>query len=617
MLAASYLLSALVPSVVGPWDYAAQDLLFRLRATTGWGLTPRKLALVYVGFSDESLSGPDRTEYAEVVRGLAALGVQIQIHDAIFPGEDTPALAAAVAEAGNVVIGTVAGLHVPTPAVSQGPWRLRIEGDVSLVPDAARPRSSFAPLRRTALGDGFLDLAPDRDGTVRRAPLLARGADGFHPSLALVAACALLDVGPDDIVLRPGRELVLRGARLGRGESADLAIPIDRRAAVLLDWRRPWTVESYIPAERVRLAATDLDERRLLKSLVADKPVIVADFTPGSDVVATPLDMLRPGAGVHGQVLDSILSGAHLRDAYWWEELAAELLCAAGLLWAVRANRTVRVITGIAAVCLACFAVAGASFLWGSVLPTMARPSLLLSGGAATLLVQRYVRAERQRAVLRITFEAYFAPQLARRLLEHPERVTRSGERKELTILFSDIAGFTRRAADMEARDVQAMLNHYFEAMVEIAFQHGGTVDKFIGDGLMVFFGDPDVQPDHAGRAVRCAVAMQRRVRELNRSHPPWGPLSIRIGIYTGLAVVGNLGSPRRLAYTVVGDTVNRASRLESEAPVGGILLSAETHAAVDGEISARRVGPVRAKNLEPMWAYQIDPDAPALQLID
>ena len=175
--------------------------------------------------------------------------------------------------------------------------------------------------------------------------------------------------------------------------------------------------------------------------------------------------------------------------------------------------------------------------------------------------------------------------------------------------MFSDVAGFTKRSSTMAPDQIRKMLNEYFEAMTDIVFRYEGTVDKFMGDGLMVFFGDPEPQPDHAERCVRMAVDMQKKIREIGESWPRHGdqPLQIRIGINTGVVVVGNIGSARRLSYTVLGSEVNLAQRLESSAPVGGILISSRTHGLLNGAVPTRPAGQFKVKGFdEPVDGYEV-----------
>jgi adenylate cyclase len=175
--------------------------------------------------------------------------------------------------------------------------------------------------------------------------------------------------------------------------------------------------------------------------------------------------------------------------------------------------------------------------------------------------------------------------------------------------LFSDIKSFTSYSSTMPPDAIQQMLNEYFEAMVEIVFEYQGTVDKFIGDGLMVFFGDPEQQEDHALRCVRAAIAMQKKTRALRARWEREGrmPIEIRIGINTGVVVVGNMGSSRRLSYTVLGSEVNMAQRLESSAPVGGILISRRTYECIQDRIATLAREPILVKGIDtPVQVYEV-----------
>ncbi|MCA1560321.1 MAG: adenylate/guanylate cyclase domain-containing protein [Acidobacteria bacterium] len=170
-----------------------------------------------------------------------------------------------------------------------------------------------------------------------------------------------------------------------------------------------------------------------------------------------------------------------------------------------------------------------------------------------------------------------------------------------MTIMFSDIVGFTSRTAAAQPDEIRHFLNGYFSEMVEIVFAHGGTVDKFIGDGLMAFFGAPDVQPDHVDTAVAAPITMQQCIA---RSAGLWvigeddGPLRVRIGLTAGPVVVGNMGSTRRLSYTVLGASVNLAQRLESNASPGGILISSRCRELLKSDVETRARGGIPIKGL-------------------
>jgi adenylate cyclase len=170
-------------------------------------------------------------------------------------------------------------------------------------------------------------------------------------------------------------------------------------------------------------------------------------------------------------------------------------------------------------------------------------------------------------------------------------------EEREVTVLFADLSGFTRIAENMAPRDVTAMLNQLFGFLTEEVFREGGTLDKFIGDAVMAFFGAPLDQPDHAACAVRAARALMARLEAFNASRDPAARLGLRIGINSGPVIVGDVGAQERRDYTVIGDTVNVASRLESSvARVGQIVIGSGTHAAVAGSFQCAPLAPVILK---------------------
>lgn len=210
----------------------------------------------------------------------------------------------------------------------------------------------------------------------------------------------------------------------------------------------------------------------------------------------------------------------------------------------------------------------------------------------------------------------YLAPQVYQSLFEGTATAEVRTRRRKLTVFFSDIKDFTAATASWQPEETTFVLNSYFSEMSRIAFEHGGTVDKFVGDGMIVFFGDPETRGERedALQCVRMAVAMQRAMEAL---HARWRAagvdrkLQVRMGIHTGLCDVGNFGSSLRMDYTIIGAEVNKAARLEQAAPAGGILLSSETHALVADDVDAIEQQPLVAKGFaQPLQAWSVRVDA-------
>ena len=206
----------------------------------------------------------------------------------------------------------------------------------------------------------------------------------------------------------------------------------------------------------------------------------------------------------------------------------------------------------------------------------------------------------------------YLSPQIYHSIFTGAQNVEIASNRKKLTVFFSDIADFTTTTENLESEELTTLLNRYLTEMSRIALECGATVDKYIGDAVVAFFGDPETKgvKEDARTCVRMAVAMQRRMRELHSEWLELGaerPFHVRIGVNTGYCTVGNFGSDARMDYTIIGNAVNLASRLQSHAELGGILLGHETYSLVKDEVAAEELSPIKVKGIaEPVRRYKV-----------
>jgi class 3 adenylate cyclase len=237
-------------------------------------------------------------------------------------------------------------------------------------------------------------------------------------------------------------------------------------------------------------------------------------------------------------------------------------------------------------------AVAGGDF--SVVLPVTSRDEL----GTLTESFNDMARSLREKEMIKRAFSRYVAREVVDEILKDPEQISLTGERRDVTVLFCDIRGFTATAEALPPEAVVELLNAFYDLMIETTFKHDGTLDKFLGDGVMAVFGAPLYRPDHAVMAARTALAMQAAIRELSARRVAAGksPLEVGIGLNAGEVIAGTIGTDARMEYTVVGDSVNLAARLESCAGPGQILATAETYARLDGAVHGRPLGRFHVK---------------------
>ncbi|MGA2401951.1 MAG: adenylate/guanylate cyclase domain-containing protein [Syntrophobacteraceae bacterium] len=623
----------LFPGVFETWNSQVFDRFFLIRSSIGAFRPPYEGTVVHIDINDTAIQQMktyylSRSQYARVIRNLAGMRVAAQVYDLIFAAgtsqADDQAIIGAVREAGNVYFGMAFALGSRSEARSgriapeireyldHTKWNVKVKGGVRDLYTGTKPLITFPPLAEVSSGIGFLSLTTDRDGVIRRVPLLVRYEDGFYPSLPFRLVCDYLGAGPEKITIKPGDHIRIEGARMPGGAARDLLIPIDNNGAMIINFVGPWGEMRHYNFAQIFSASGDRDAFEMWTEELSGKIAVVSDVSTGAtDLGAVPVDIDFPLSGLHANVIQTILSRAFLSEISRGGMLAIELAMVAAIFLLSTRLSVVFFSGGAALLMMGYGAAALVLFLTHGLMLNIVRP--VISGAAAASLIMafRYFRDSREKEALRRSFESYFPPSVVKRILADPAMISR-GQRKELTILFSDIKDFTAHSFSYSPDRIRGFLNDYFETMVDIVFTYNGTVDKYIGDGLMVFFGDPEPTPDHALRSVQAAIEMQKKARELSAKWAREGgfPVRIRIGINTGEVVVGNMGSSRRLSYTVLGSAVNLAKRLESRAPVDGILISQRTRDLIAPFISTRLFGEIQVKGVEgPVRVYEVAPE--------
>ena len=521
---------------------------------------------------------------------------------------DDARLAAALQRSGHVVLAhffefdgapapdlaqTTAGLPELTVLALGGARLAAVPGP----PAATRARLPVVPLAAAAAATGHINFAPDPDGIYRRLPIAVRVGDRLIPPLSLELVRVSRGGAPSVTVDQGG----IRTARLG-----DLELPVDGAGQLWLDFLGP-------PQTVATVSAADVLDGQVPADRLAGRIALVGFTAAGFDEVTTPFAAVVPGVEVQATVLDNVLGNRLLRRPWWLVPAEAAVVVLLGVIvgpalrWLRGGWGTIAAMVLAAAyfwVTQALFTTTGLAL--GGLYP-LAALVLCVAGGAAYLSVVE----EGEKRRIRSAFRHYVNPEIADLIARDPSRLRLGGERRPISVLFSDIRGFTSIAEHLPPETLGEMLGQYLEAMTDTVFAHGGLLDKYIGDAVMAFWGSPVQVEDHATRCCRAALDMLAALKRLNRRwHEAGLPrLHIRIGIGSGNAIVGNFGSSRRFSYTAVGDTVNLASRLEHLNKEFGtsVLISNETRAALGDEFVCREVGRITVRGrVQPSTVHEL-----------
>ena len=467
-----------------------------------------------------------------------------------------------------------------------------------------------------AHGIGAFNWVADRDQIVRRVSLMFRLNDSFVPSLA--AEALRVAQGASTYVLKAsnangetafGRSTGLNHIRIG-----DISVPTDAGGGVYLKFR-PYDKAEYIPAWKVLAGEVSQDD-------INGRIILVGTSAPGLlDLRATPIDAAVPGIDIHAQVLEHLLTGTFLQRPDYAVALEEFVILALGIMLAALLPRLSAKASGaIGLLTIALVLLGGwAAFRYGNIFLDPSYPALVLGVMTAGITFYTYNTAEVQRAHIRSAFGQYLAPALVEQLAHSPEKLALGGEERDMTVLFSDVRGFTAISESYkdDPRGLTSLINRLLNPLTNKIVEHDGTVDKYIGDAVMAFWNAPLDVPHHELSACEAALAMLDGVQVLNQERQqeaisaalPFLPFRIGIGINTGRCVVGNLGSNLRFNYSVLGDPVNVASRLEGQTKYYGVpvILGSRTGEKAKEKFAVIEIDLIAVKGkIEPETIYAL-----------
>jgi adenylate cyclase len=463
--------------------------------------------------------------------------------------------------------------------------------------------ANLALLQENAAGGGFFDNPlVSGDGIFRRVPLLQQYEDGLYELLALATARAALG-WPDaelDIEQQGDDYRALEAVRLGPHR-----IPVDGDGAVLVPYRGPQGSFPYVSAMDVLNGSASRD-------VLEDRIVLVGATAAGLlDLRTTPVQNVYPGVEVHANVISGILDDRIKRRPAYLLGYEVVLLASVGLLLTGLLPFLSPLWLSVATGGVTAAVIGGNLAAWTTadlVLP-IATPVILI----ALLFVFHvawgfFVETRGKRQLARL-FGQYIPPELVEEMDRSPGEVTLAGESREMTVLFSDVRGFTSISENLEPEALTRLMNAFLTPMTRVIHHHRGTIDKYMGDAIMAFWGAPLDDPDHARHALFAAREMLQTMESLDATfrEQGWPPLQVGIGLNTGVMNVGNMGSEFRMAYTVMGDAVNLASRLEGLTRTYGVsmIVSESTRHAVP-EFEYRELDVVRVKGKDrPVAIYE------------
>jgi adenylate cyclase len=567
----------------------SSDIFYRAANSDSGAGPDNNIAIVAI--DDRSLdqlgrfSSWPRDYHAQLINTLVKAEARVIVFDVLFsePTVGDDELITSIEQAGNVILPFAGNLEAQSP---------NLNGNIINLESAVRPLSAYED---SALATGHANILPDEDGIVRRLPIIVKNGDTYEPALSLSAVAKYLR-RPQIIESLPQDKHLSFAGR---------SIPLENADTMLINYKESSSSSSGFPI----LSCVDVLRNSVSPDVFKDKIAIIGATAIGlGDTFWTPMGQVMSGVELHASAMDTILEGNFLKSSpsavtpisiFLLAFLTGLIVLRLRVLWAALSV----VLLGLI------YTITAFTFFDHGILLDMLYPPLAIAGTFITVNLYNVASERYEKSQITKTFGRYVSPSIASTILDAMDRgsLKLGGEERTVTILFADARDFTGFSEKMNTPELVSILNRYLSVIINAIIQHDGMVNKFGGDSIMAVWNTPIACQEHALSAVRAAVRAQEALRELHEGAINLPQMEFGIGINTGKAVAGNMGSLDRLEYSVIGDAVNTAARLAGIAPGGKVWIGANTYDLIESKVHATPLKPLSLKGKQDaVRAYEV-----------
>lgn len=594
---------------LGQWPWPRTNLATLL-------LNLKKMGALSVAF-DGVLAEPDRTSPEAVLQTVSNPTVKTYLatqpsHDRVF--------ADAIRDTGFFASGFSFGSYkeVQKPRIVMSIKATKSVKSVFLKQSRHFDNvASFIPVLQDAVaGNGSFMADPETDGIIRKTGMVFSDSENLYPSLSLEAIRLSLPAPRPPIQIDPSNLPVLSLASQYRIQIGDYKIPVDQDGILRVYFRNFDPHKDYVSAYKIIEPEFYAEAESQIKGHI----VLIGSSAEGlKDLRSSPLRLFIPGVEVHANAIEQILNGQYLQRPFLLlgQEMLVMILIGLIIIFLSPFIGAVTLAGLTAAVIGVISYTSWFMFLHNGLLLDPVYPSLTILALFVLASLLAYVRTEAERKQVRTAFSHYISPDFMKELTDNPEKLKLGGELKDLSVMFTDIRGFTSISEKLSPEALIHLMNDFLTPMSSLVMENRGTIDKYMGDAMMAFWNAPLDDPDHARHACITALKMNEALVPINEQVKDKGiTLAAGIGVYTGQASVGNMGSRQRFAYSALGDTVNTASRLEGQTKAYGVsILIGESTAQYVRDMAVLELDLLRVKGKkEPVRIYTLIGDVAEAQ---